>query len=102
MQDSNINQIAIKVKSIAHPVRLKILCLLLDGEKSVGEIHKYFTSTYANISQHLQKLHNINLLSSEKRANFIFYSITDPKIHEIIKVLKKLYCQNDNLEKKGG
>ena len=96
MPDSNINHIAAKVKSMAHPVRLKILCLLLDEEKSVGEIHKYFSSSYANISQHLQKLHNIDLLSSEKRANFIYYSINDPRIHEIIQVLKKLYCQKDN------
>jgi ArsR family transcriptional regulator len=94
MHDSNINIIATKVKSLAHPVRLRILCLLLDGEKNVGEIHGHFPTTYANISQHLQKLHNIDLLSSEKRANFIYYSIKDQKIFEMIKVLKKLYCQN--------
>lgn len=94
MLDPNINRIATILKSISHPVRLKILCLLLDGEKSVGELHKNFSSTYSNISQHLQKMHNMGLLSSEKRANFIFYSITNPQIHGFIKVLKKLYCKN--------
>jgi ArsR family transcriptional regulator len=90
--DAGISKVALIIKSIAHPIRLKILCILLEGEQSVGEIHSHFSSTYANTSQHLQKLGNMGLLRGEKRANFIYYSIQDHRIQEVVRLLKKLYC----------
>ncbi len=40
--DDQVNQTSEILKSIAHPIRLKILCFLMDGEKTVGEIEKEF------------------------------------------------------------
>lgn len=92
MNDSTIDGVAETVKSIAHPVRLKILCILLDGEKSVGEIHEYFPSSYANVSQHLQKLLHHGLLSTQKKANFVYYSLADKRTTILLEVLQRLYC----------
>ena len=96
MQNQSIYNLAKIVKSIAHPIRLKIICILLDGEKSVSEIHQHFSTSYANVSQHMRKLLDQGLLTSVKRANFIYYSIAHERTNELVKVLRKLYCQTND------
>jgi DNA-binding transcriptional ArsR family regulator len=96
MQDQAIENVSKIVKSIAHPIRLKILCVLLSGEKSVSEIHQNFSTSYSNVSQHLQKLLHQGILVSDKRSNFIYYSIAHKHTNELVKVLKKLYCEADD------
>jgi len=80
------------LKSIAHPIRLKVLCFLMDGEKTVGEIEKEFGSTISNISQHLTILRKMHIIHRRKEANFMFYSIKDDRILKLISTLKNLYC----------
>lgn len=77
------------LKSIAHPIRLKILCFLIEGEQSVGEIEKTFGSTISNISQHLTVLRNAGVIKRRKSANFMYYSIKDENITELLKNIKK-------------
>jgi ArsR family transcriptional regulator len=90
--DDQVNQTSEILKSIAHPIRLKILCFLMDGEKTVGEIEKEFGSSISNISQHLTVLRKIHMVNRRKEANFMFYSIKDPRISELLGTLKQLYC----------
>jgi len=90
--DDQVNQTSEILKSIAHPIRLKILCFLMDGEKTVGEIEKEFGSSISNISQHLTVLRKIHMVNRRKEANFMFYSIRDPRISELLGTLKHLYC----------
>lgn len=92
MQDTSITTLANIMKSIGHPIRLKILCLLVDGEQTVGQIHGQLSTSYANVSQHLQRLQSQGLVSTDKQANFVHYSIAMPSIREIIRVLWRLYC----------
>lgn len=80
------------MKSFAHPVRLKILCRLVDGPQTVSQIHDQSSTSYANVSQHLQRLQNQGLVVTDKQANFIHYSIAQPSIREIISTLRRLYC----------
>jgi len=81
------------LKSIAHPIRLKILCFIMEGEKNVTEIEGEFHSTISNISQHLTILRKANIIARRKEANYMFYSIKDPCIQVLMKTLKDLYCQ---------
>lgn len=81
------------LKSIAHPIRLKILCFLLDGEKNVGEIEQQFGSTISNISQHLTVLRKADIILRRKDANFMYYSLKDQKIIELMGTMKKLFCE---------
>ncbi|MGQ9843981.1 MAG: ArsR/SmtB family transcription factor [Spirochaetota bacterium] len=80
------------LKSIAHPIRLKVLCFLIDGERTVGEIEKELGSTTSNISQHLTILRKMNIIHRRKEANFMYYSIKDERILKLISTLKTLYC----------
>ncbi|PKL37734.1 MAG: ArsR family transcriptional regulator [Spirochaetae bacterium HGW-Spirochaetae-1] len=81
------------LKSIAHPIRLKILCFLLDGEKNVGEIEQQFGSTISNISQHLTVLRKANIIFRRKEANFMFYSLKDTNISTLMETIKANFCE---------
>ncbi len=81
------------LKSIAHPIRLKILCFLLNGEKNVSEIEHEFGSTISNISQHLTVLRKANIIVRRKDANFMFYSLKDKGIMTLIETVKTLFCK---------
>ena len=76
------------LKSIAHPIRLKILCFLIDGEKNVSEIEQQFGSTISNISQHLTVLRKASIINRRKEANFMFYSLKDENISTLIETIK--------------
>lgn len=93
MQTEQIEQITGLLKTIAHPIRLKILCLLQEKEMSVGELREVVKTTNANVSQHLTILRNQGIISFRKDANFIYNRISDPKILELIGTMRQLFCQ---------
>lgn len=92
MQDEQIDAMAKVLKSMSHPIRLKILCLLQDQELSVGEIREQVKTTNANISQHLNILRGQGIIDYRKDANFIYNKIADKRILELIKRLHLLFC----------
>ena len=92
MENQEVDKIAGLLKTMAHPIRLKILCLLLDEEMTVGEIRDQVKTTNANVSQHLTILRNKDIISFRKEANFIYNMISDSRMHELISTMKHLFC----------
>lgn len=92
MNDRHIAEMAKLLKTMAHPIRLKILCLLLEREMTVGEIHQAVQTTNANVSQHLNILRNQGIIDYRKHANFIYNRITEGRIIELIKTMRELFC----------
>ncbi len=92
MKDEQIQAVAKILKSMSHPIRLKILCLLQDRELSVGDIRNEVETTNANVSQHLNILRNQGIIDFRKDANFIYNRITDKRILEIIMKMQQLFC----------
>ena len=90
--EQQIDVVTELLKSIAHPIRMKILCFLTEGEKNVGEIEQQFGSTISNISQHLTVLRKANIIDRRKEANFMFYSIKDNNILKLMETLKNNFC----------
>jgi ArsR family transcriptional regulator len=90
--DKQIDTISEMLKSMAHPIRLKILCFLMDGEKNVGEIETQFGSTISNISQHLTVLRKADIINRRKEANFMYYSLKDEHITTLMKAIKSNFC----------
>jgi len=84
-----------KLKVIAHPMRLKILCHLSTQELSVQEIVIKAGSSQSNISQHLGQMRKMGILLSHRDANRVYYRIGDPQLLTIIEQLRELYCGND-------
>lgn len=80
------------LKAMAHPIRLKILCVLNNQELPVLEIVKQVGSSQSNISQHLDILRAKGILQSRRCGNKILCSIYDPKILEVISNMKNVLC----------
>ena len=92
MKDEQIEAMSKLLKSMSHPIRLKILCLLQNGELSVGDIRDQVKTTNANVSQHLNILRNQGIIDYRKDANFIYNQITDHRILVLIQKMRTLFC----------
>jgi len=79
--------------SIAHPLRLLIICMVFAHERFVGEIVEELGTSKGNISQHLRLLELKGLIKKRRDGNRIFYSIKDPRISELVACVQGLYCK---------
>lgn len=91
IKDEQIKDISKLMKSISHPIRFKILCLLQDEELSVGDLREYFKTSNSNITQHLNILRNQGVIDFRKDANYIFNRIVDWRIVELMRKMRQLY-----------
>jgi DNA-binding transcriptional ArsR family regulator len=83
------------LKAMAHPLRLKILCLLGgSSEVSVQDIVEHVGTSQSNISQHLSILREKGILAARKDANKVYYRIGDPKILNLIGSLRQAFCSD--------
>ncbi len=96
MNEEQVEAIAAMLKTMSHPIRLKILCLLQDKEMTVGDLRAEVKTTNANVSQHLSILRNQGIISFRKDANFIFNQIKDPRILQLIQTMRTLFCPDQN------
>jgi DNA-binding transcriptional ArsR family regulator len=80
------------LKALAHESRLMILCNLLDGEKSVGELEAYLSLRQSTVSQQLARLRLEGLVSAHRDGKTIHYSIADEKVRAVIGVLYNTFC----------
>ena len=92
MENEQIEAMSKLLKSMSHPIRLKILCLLQDKEMSVGDIREDVKTTNANVSQHLNILRSQGIIDYRKDANFIYNRIHDPRIVEMMETMQNLFC----------
>ncbi len=63
------------LKALANPLRLEIIEMLSQGEKSVEGITQTTNLSFANASQHLQVLKNNNIVKSRKEGHYVYYSL---------------------------
>lgn len=65
--------------ALANPTRREVLDLLLDGERSAGEIAAHFAMSRPSVSEHLRALREAGLISERATGRQVFYSLTpDP------------------------
>jgi ArsR family transcriptional regulator len=91
-KDEHIMQASLAMKAIAHPLRLKILCVLADNELSVQEIVDNVGTTQSNISQHLAILRDKGVLTTRKDANRVYYRIGDPRTLKLVVMMRDVFC----------
>ena len=88
----NIEQAAVAMQAMSHPLRIKILCLLSSGEMKVQEITDAVGSTQSNISQHLAILRACSMIQSRKDATKVLYRIKDDRILKMISLTREIFC----------
>ena len=78
------------LKALAHPTRLYIVEVLLNGEKCVSDIKDLFDATQPNISQHLNILKFSGVVNYRQDGNMRCYYLKDPqKIENIIRAVRQ-------------
>lgn len=78
-----------KLKVLAHPHRLCIVKGLIDKKCNVSRIQECMELPQSTVSQHLAKLKAAGIIDGERKGLEICYSVTDPEIVEIVKVIFK-------------
>lgn len=78
-------------KALAHPLRIRILEILAEGDKSVNEIQTLVGSEGSAVSQQLQVLRAKNIVSGTKDGNKVIYTLKDPMIIELLAVAKQIF-----------
>ena len=77
-------------KSLAHPVRIRILEILVRGEAQVQELQKTLDLDQPIVSQQLARLRSSGIVVSRKDGTATFYAVADPMLGELLQVAKAI------------
>lgn len=78
-------------KALAHPMRIRILEVLCNGEKSVNELQTILGSEGSAVSQQLSVLRAKNLVNTVKEGTTVVYSLRDPLIKDLLAVARQIF-----------
>ena len=78
-------------KALAHPLRIKILNALRDGEVGVNELSARLGVEQSTLSQQLAVLRKSNIVEGRKEAQNVFYSVRDRAIFQLLDEAKKVF-----------
>jgi DNA-binding transcriptional ArsR family regulator len=77
-------------KTLSHPARIRVLELLSDGERSVGELIPQVGLEPSHLSQQLSALRRANIVQTRKKGSTVYYTVCDPRIFDLLEVAKKI------------
>lgn len=80
------------LKALAGRNRLMILCQLVEGERSVGELARLIGARETAVSQQLALLRAQGLVSTRRDGQTIHYALASPEAAAVIATLYRLYC----------
>ena len=78
-------------QGLGHPTRIAIVECLRNGELSTGTLVSRLKLEQANASQHLAILRAKHVVSSRREGNQIFYSVRDPRILEVLDIMRRYF-----------
>lgn len=90
--DNDIERAAFALKAMSHPLRLKILCAVGEQELAVQEIVDCVGTTQSNVSQHLAKLRDKEILASRRDSNRIYYRVKDERTLRLVEMMRDVFC----------
>lgn len=77
-------------KTLAHPVRIRVLELLSEHEHAVSELLDDVQVEAANLSQHLAVLRRAGLVTSRKEGSAVIYAVTTPKVPALLAAAREI------------
>lgn len=91
LNEAELSEIAIMLKALSDPTRLKIMQALHEEELCVSDIVKSAGTGQANISKHLQILSRANLIKSRREGSTVFYSLFGSFVEQLCESICKGY-----------
>ncbi|RMH07325.1 MAG: ArsR family transcriptional regulator [Aquificota bacterium] len=77
------------LKALAHPIRLKIISVLIEGRQCVKNLSDLLHTSQPNVSQHLSVLRNKGIVGCKRDGSIVCYYIKDQRVVEIYKILSQ-------------
>jgi DNA-binding transcriptional ArsR family regulator len=81
------------LKSLANAQRLRILCLVMEGERPVGEIAEAVGANQSSVSQNLALMRREGLVVSRRSGQTIYYRLADKRLIKLFRLLNDMFCQ---------
>lgn len=84
------------LKTLSHPARLMIVCTLVEGDYSVGELEEKVDVHQPHLSQHLTVLRGSGIVETRREGKQIFYHLTEEKAAQLVGALYDIFCMKEN------
>ena len=81
------------LKGLANESRLMIMCVLSEGEVSVGQLNQRIKISQSALSQHLAVLREQDLVQTRRESQTIYYSLANTAAMSVIELLREAYCE---------
>jgi ArsR family transcriptional regulator, virulence genes transcriptional regulator len=88
----NATQAARLLRALSNENRLLLLCLLFEGERTVGELNESLPLSQSALSQHLAVLREEELVSTRRAGQSIYYGLASSPAQRVIETLHAIYC----------
>ena len=92
---SQVELVSDCLKVLSNPVRLKILCVLIEGELNVQQIEIRTNIYQPTLSQQLTVLRKNHMVSTRREGKQICYQLSDMRVSTIMQTLYEVYCSHD-------
>src|SRR2546426_1077934 len=83
-------------RGLADPCRIRILELLLEGEKNVSELVEHTGLAQNRVSTHLGCLRTCGFVTARRDGRFVYYQATDPRVRELLRLARQVIAENAN------
>ena len=91
--EENIANAVNLLKALSNERRLRIVCILYDGEKNVSELEAVIGLSQSALSQHLARLRRDGIVSTRRSAQTIYYSLHDRATQSVLGCLHGIFCE---------
>lgn len=81
------------LKALAHESRLMILCILAEGEQSVGSLERILDLRQPTVSQQLARLRAEGLVSARRHGKTVYYSLASEEARVVIGAIYDVFCR---------
>jgi ArsR family transcriptional regulator len=78
-------------KALAHPIRIRILEILVLGERSVHDLQEALGLDQPTVSQQLAVLRSKNIVEARKEGTAVRYTVSDPSLRELLEVARQIF-----------
>ena len=89
------------MRTLGHKDRLMVLCHLISGEKSVGDLAGLLEIPQSPLSQHLARMRKEELVTTRREAQTIYYSIASSEAARMVELMHELYCLESRMRLTG-
>lgn len=93
--EKRAHDVAGLLKTLSHPVRLMLVCTLVEGEYAVGELEEQVGVGQPTLSQQLGVLRDAGIVETRREAKQIFYRLADAKAADLIASLYTIFCTTE-------